>query len=844
VNYVPLRLGDFCNVGTGFVGQSVSLATGAQLFQGLPFDIGQEASRCYVGFGREAGTRPIILGIKARAYHVIFAHRLLESYLTEGANIGNPIARYVFRLAGGREIAVDIRERFQIGVVPAPVGQWAQPPFLAVPDQKDSLMPRYEGRWDDIGLRQVEAIEGEAQSFWLWAWRNPSPDCDVESLTIEPMGPKFIIAAITLGQVDEPPFVRTGAQPVVIDLLRNSDAAKQFDLEVEVDRGVATYPYPLPRESSSAFLSAPLKGFGEAQNEGSTPSYFETAAIPSATLIVRTGAEELSRINWGTLTQRRSISTDRVSFQLVDPGKNWVKVTVLDEESRQAVPCRIHFRSPDGIPFQPHGHPNHANSNLGSWHVDNGGDVRLGQVTYAYIDGRCEGWLPRGEVLVDVARGFEYEPLRSSVTIRPGQRELTLRLRRWTNMNSQGWFSGDSHVHFLGTQGAHLEAQGEDLNVVNLLQTQWGHLFTNAEDFVGGPSVTNGGRTIVYCSQENRQHVLGHLILWGLKAPVMPWCTDGPAAANIGGTLEETMSGWADACHQQGGTVVFPHFPNPLGELPVLIATQRLDAIEWLHHDPYKHLEYYRYLDAGYRLPLVGGTDKMSSDVPVGIYRTYAYIPDSEPFTHDTWTRAVRAGRTFLTSGPLLSLRVDGAMVGDTLQLSPGGGTIEVEAVARSIFPVHTLELVQAGQVVAATSKTDGARELTLKTSLSINGRTWLVARCGGPGYSSMIEHHTISDIHRPALRRAVFAHTSPVYIACGNDDPPIAVDVAEYMMTLVEGGLEYIRNSSRQYPPTTVTHHHGEADHLAYLERPYHQAREAILRRLRRRPRVTPDSP
>jgi hypothetical protein len=28
-------------------------------------------------------------------------------------------------------------------------------------------------------------------------------------------------------------------------------------------------------------------------------------------------------------------------------------------------------------------------------------------------------------------------------------------------------------------------------------------------------------------------------------------------------------------------------------------------------------------------------------------------------------------------------------------------------------------------------------------------------------------------------------------------------------------------------------THHHGEADHQAYLERPFHQARAAIHRRM-----------
>src|SRR5205823_5498389 len=187
-----------------------------------------------------------------------------------------------------------------------------------------------------------------------------------------------------------------------------------------------------------------------------------------------------------------------------------------------------------------------------------------------------------GRVIVDAARGFEYEPLRTEVRIEPGQRELTLRLRRWTNMNARRWFNGDSHVHFLGTQGAHVEAQGEDLNVVNLLQSQWGHLFTNSEDWLGRPTATNDGQTIVYCSQENRQHILGHLTLLGLKEPVMPWCTDGPSEAELGGALEATLSRWADECHAQGGTVIIPHIPNPNCEPAALIATGRADAAEFL----------------------------------------------------------------------------------------------------------------------------------------------------------------------------------------------------------------------------------------------------------------------
>jgi len=243
------------------------------------------------------------------------------------------------------------------------------------------------------------------------------------------------------------------------------------------------------------------------------------------------------------------------------------------KRNRHAVPCRVHFRSAEGIPYQPHGHHNHVTQNLGSWHYDVGGDTRLGQRSYAYIDGTCQGWLPRGDVVADVARGFEYEPLRQTVRIEPGQRDLTLRIMRVADMASEGWWSGDSHVHFLSTPGAQLEQRGEDLRVVNLLQTQWGALFTNTEDFSGQPSVVDGGGYITYVGQENRQHMLGHMVLWGLKEPVMPWCSDGPDEAELGGALDAMLSDWADRTHAQDGTVVAAHFPNPNGEPAVLVAT-------------------------------------------------------------------------------------------------------------------------------------------------------------------------------------------------------------------------------------------------------------------------------
>jgi hypothetical protein len=70
-----------------------------------------------------------------------------------------------------------------------------------------------------------------------------------------------------------------------------------------------------------------------------------------------------------------------------------------------------------------------------------------------------------------------------------------------------------------------------------------------------------------------------------------------------------------------------------LGGPAVLISTRRADAIEMIRFGRYEHLTWYRYLNAGYRVPLVGGTDKMSSETPVGLLRTYVPVPGDESFT-------------------------------------------------------------------------------------------------------------------------------------------------------------------------------------------------------------------
>ena len=823
--YEPVDLSDRCNAGNEALDGLSPIESGPRVYLGLPFLVARAGDPERPRFILlEPGIGEVVMPIGRPAERVIFAHRRLPPP-EEGPRsaVGDIVASYAFTLAGRDPLVVPIRERFEIGSIEKE-GWDTDSPFLAAGAGTVELLDRHRGQWSEAGLRQTETpFRWGVGEVFLWAWENPDLGTPLEAVALESQGARVLVAAITISNAGEHPFLRDAALPVRISMNGAERAARADELGVDVDRGVASYAYPLPAKDLHGFLTDPLRGWGQPADPETPHAYVRMAALPSATVTIKGGEEEIARFRWGDVTQDGLVADD-VGIEVVEHGKNWVHVTVLDDETERPIPCRVHFRSLEGVPYQPYGHHDHVNSDLGTWHIDVGGDLRLGRITYAYIDGTCQGWLPTGDVIVDVARGFEYEPLRQQIQISHGQRELVLRLRRMTSMNERGWYSGDSHVHFLSAQGALTEQQGEDLNVVNLLQSQWGSLFTNTEDFTGAPQATADGRYVTFVSQENRQHFLGHLVLWGLRRPIMPWCTDGPIEAETGGSLEITESEWADRCHEQGGTVVIPHFPRPNGEPAVLIATGRADAVEMIVQRQPFHEEWYRYLNCGYRLPLVGGTDKMSSDVPVGLYRTYAELGD-EDFTHDAWCRAVRRGRTFLSGGPLITFDVDGWGIGETARI-PGPGSVTVSATVESIFPVSTLEIVQNGRVVASTAENDGARRFELTTDIRVDRDCWLAARCGGPG-------HFDGLVHRDVWERRVFAHTSPVYVTTEDNWRQFDAGHARYMEAVIEGSMAYIRERATRHPEGRVSHHHGEADHAAYLQRPFLEALELIRERL-----------
>jgi hypothetical protein len=115
--------------------------------------------------------------------------------------------------------------------------------------------------------------------------------------------------------------------------------------------------------------------------------------------------------------------------------------------------------------------------------------------------------------------------------------------------------------------------------------------------------------------------------------------------------------------------------------------------------------------------------------------RMYAFCGTNQPFTPDLWFDAVKRGNTFVTTGPMLDLRVEDAMPGDEITVTnnrPLRVTARVWGLAGSSAPVN-LRLVKLGATAMEITATNtGQSELVLETTLNSEHGFWLAAYAVG----------------------------------------------------------------------------------------------------------------
>jgi hypothetical protein len=630
-------------------------------------------------------------------------------------------------------------------------------------------------------------------TLWISALANPRPDRPLRALRLEARSEDVVaLCGLTLFRGQENPLrlERLGLYRLTLP-----EPAEPERWRLEIDLGIVGRTSS-PREfDPETWLESPDAGLGgRARTLPDTRElYVEITASPEATLVAtdtQTGRRfefDLAGLEPGRAREARA---GGARVEVSERERAFLHGRVLDGATGRPTPARLAFRSREGRYIPPYGHRTDVNT---GWFQDYGADVALMDASFAYVDGTFQVELPVGEVYVELGKGFEYAPVRRRLAIEASQRELVLELSRFTDLRAKGWITADTHVHFLSPSTAVLEGQAEGLNLVSLLAAQWGDLFTNVGDLAHGPLVSRDGETTVQVSTENRQHLLGHLgLVGGHGEAVFPMSASGPGESYLGDPLWTSLGDWADRQRARSGLVVAVHFPYPNAELAADVALGKIDAVELFPYgtgfDTLRFRDWYRYLGAGYRLPAVGGTDKMGAYMPVGANRTYAHIGD-EAFSFESWSRAVRRGRTFMTTGPLLLLEADGRVPGDEILLGEGGGSVDVHLDARSFVPFHRVEIVWNGEVVASREDAAGTRGLALRETVKVPGSGWLAARC-----ASRLGPTTEWGL-------AIQAHTSPIYFRVPDRELFSGPAVA-YMLTLIDGAETWTRTLATRPDP------------------------------------------
>jgi hypothetical protein len=455
----------------------------------------------------------------------------------------------------------------------------------------------------------------------------------------------------------------------------------------------------------------------------------------------------------------------------------WLEVSLKDKDNVAPLTARLAIRHADG-----------------SFHAPPGSLYRLlrGDLHF-YARQRARLELPEGRYQLKAARGPEYRVARVDFEIRPEQTTtIGVELVRWTHEEEQGWYSGESHIHanygyghwYNSPETMLQQLSGEDLRVGNfMVANSDGDGVFDREFFRGRPDPLSNDQTVLYWNQEFRSTIWGHMTLLSLRHLVEPIFTgflrtthpwDVPTNADI-----------ADLTHDQDGHVNYTHpannvkdpylSPYSAKELPVDVALGRVDSIDIMGTGHEANLPlWYRLLNCGFHMPASAGTDCFLNRIPSKLPGSdRAYVKVDGPFSYARWIASLKAGRTFVTNGPMFAhFSVADQPLGSTVRARPGE-KLRVRSRVVSQYPLERLEVLVNGGVAAIARPESDKLAISLAQSVAIERSGWIALRASGAP-------------HADQPNGVVFAHTSPIYVEVP-DRPALAREDAEYFLAWID---------------------------------------------------------
>ena len=363
---------------------------------------------------------------------------------------------------------------------------------------------------------------------------------------------------------------------------------------------------------------------------------------------------------------------------------------------------------------------------------------------------------PPGKLTLKAMRGLEYWPAKAEVDVTPGATSrLELKLSRMVDTAQKGWYSGTAHTHM--NYGGNLRnspenilfmAKAEDLRVVMALAANKDNRVLDLQYFVPGggehPSSKGDDGVKLHVGEEYRPPFFGHLSFLGLKDHLLSPFTTGYEGTGIESLYPSNVDMLRKA-RAQGAVTTHVHpfttdkdpVASDLGHakaLPVDAALGLIDCLEWTYVNAIQISIWHRLLNNDIVLAPVGGEDSITDlhrGKQIGSVRTYAK-PDG-PFTIENWLEALRKGRTYATSGPILEFRVNGKLPGDIIRLPAGGGTVTIEGSVSSIAVLNKACLYSNGRVLKEIPLNAEAKSGSFREQIRVSESAWFSLFAEGP---------------------------------------------------------------------------------------------------------------
>ncbi len=493
----------------------------------------------------------------------------------------------------------------------------------------------------------------------------------------------------------------------------------------------------------------------------------------------------------------------------IGSGKH-LKLTIVDGDTGRPAAARF-LLSLEGVPYTPAALNKHG-IRFTSIHV---GKKQRYVVLYARGTGAVEIPLSasarRGTV--QITKGLEYVPLTVAFTVRGRATEVRGELRRWSDIQGQGWLPADEHLHYERLDPIHdrdwlAMLDADDLAHGHFMVLKGGNVPGMwAQQYAYGEAgeAQDGARSI-RSGEEYRDGSQGHVNLLGIDEVIQPVHTGGPgdgmAAWNYPPLYEVLLEA------RKRGALSGPAHGARLGRQPTAIVDTVLGAVDFFeiaNTHLYAPDLWYLLMNCGYVVPPAAGTDLPNFPFRdawqpfLGETRMYVKLGDKRDFA--AWKEAVKTGASFITSGPMILISVAGAGPGGTVRLPEGGGTVEIRAELSSPRRPQAFEIVHNGVALKGDiekSTEGGVHRWRIRHRLALTRSGWLAAR-GLGAHKEALERET-------GIQQDAAAHTAAVCVIVGGQPIHSPADAAALVGRL-EAQQTYYREKGKFETEEDRTH-------------------------------------